>query len=687
MSMKRNSLALFLALLIATGLQPLGAEPAAGKVSLLVANLAIPESLGKIDERFQGTSSRWVIDIQDVHAHFGAQENIAAILDHLNELYGLRLVAFEGGWSTTSYPKTWALPSSREKQLLLRTLLEEDLITGAAFAAMTSKMPITLHGMEEANLYKKNLRVYLAFLKKKDAVEKQVTVFQNKLSREKAEVFNPELQQFDRELVKFRENPKSIDKFFPLLLNQADTLKLAIASLPQIDLFRKMTALEKSIDKEKLKSEAQRLTQENKQNRLSLEELLRHGKLTGEKLAFYPNAKKQMDLIKLQDQLAHDQLFQEMEKLVGMIKERLFQKDEERALDARFTRFLTAKKLISLKATPDDLKQYLAEKTTIQGELDDPLLAQALRWGSRFYHLAQKRDQIFFNKITSDPALTQEDVALVAGGFHTEGLRQKLKKAGISYLVITPNIGEESPNEALYIKRLENMRVKTQTLSETGPRLTPEQDEIIAGAIPKLVSGELRDVRDVVDLVLNGMAVELKTAGTKKDFMALPAEQQRKAVEQAVEAVLTGQATLAIKGEDISRLLKSSPLARSVFRAILANQKNKVAVLAKSVLDLPDLVSDALGSNVITLPAKNWAGALRHRILIAAQESKRLVMIASDYKGSLKPGNVLLPVDVLSLILFAQGGSGFNLDNPASRDAFIKLAQEILTSKGFGESA
>jgi len=65
--------------------------------SLDLGKMAIPESLGKVDERFQGTSKRWVINIQDVHAHFGAQENIAAIIDHLNTLYGLRLVAFEGG--------------------------------------------------------------------------------------------------------------------------------------------------------------------------------------------------------------------------------------------------------------------------------------------------------------------------------------------------------------------------------------------------------------------------------------------------------------------------------------------------------------------------------------------------------------------------------------------------------------
>ncbi|HLD50403.1 MAG TPA: hypothetical protein VJC08_04325, partial [bacterium] len=89
---------------------------------LSLANLAIPPSLGKMESRFVGQSERWVIHIQDVHAHLTAQENIGALLEHLHTYYGINTVAIEGGWSASSFPKSWALPPSRPKQMLGRAL-------------------------------------------------------------------------------------------------------------------------------------------------------------------------------------------------------------------------------------------------------------------------------------------------------------------------------------------------------------------------------------------------------------------------------------------------------------------------------------------------------------------------------------------------------------------------------------
>ena len=78
--------------------------PGAGTdASLALLNLAVPEEIGKVQERFTGGPTtqadghpRTIIQIQDVHAHATAQQNIAAILERLRAVFGIEKVALEG---------------------------------------------------------------------------------------------------------------------------------------------------------------------------------------------------------------------------------------------------------------------------------------------------------------------------------------------------------------------------------------------------------------------------------------------------------------------------------------------------------------------------------------------------------------------------------------------------------------
>lgn len=673
----------------------LAAVPFAGAAEkearpLSMANLAIPESLGKIEERFQGDSKRWIINIQDVHAHFGAQENIAAILNHLNEIYGLRLAAYEGGWNVTSYPKTWQIPSSRQKQLVLRTLMEEDLITGPAFAAMNSKMPMTLHGIEDSGLYKKNLAVYLEFLKGKEATEKQLSAIQNRLENEKTSVYNPDLLRFDRSLIKFREDSKTAAQFFPALLKQSQALGIDLDILPQLHLFHQMNELEKGIEKEKLNAEIQRLMQEHKNSRLSFEEMLRHGTFTDEKLSFYPNAQKQRDLLLLQDGLIHEALFEEIEKAVDLVKEKLFQSDAERSLDERFERLMTAKKIILFKASPADVRLYRQAKDLIEPEIAADGLEKALSLGADFYDLALERDLVFFQKVTTDPALIKEDIALVAGGFHTDGVREQLRKAGISYIVITPQLGQESPDEKLYYKQLQSLTPLLQTLSEIGNRLGDEQDERIAAAITRFQRGDFPDTRQVVAFVA-AHSVAAGQAAAEEDFLALSAEEQRKAVESALQSVLSGEqpVSVVIRADALRKLLDESALAQNILRALMENDANHITVLYKSFLDIPDVISDAFDkANIKTVGETDLDRAInRQRELQQAVRQNKLAVIADDYKNQ---SVLVLRESPLALLLFRpllEQGWRFAWDDPQTQTLITQMAEEILAAQGFLTSA
>ncbi|HXV27539.1 MAG TPA: hypothetical protein VD913_01100, partial [bacterium] len=64
-----------------------------------------------------------------------------------------------------------------------------------------------------------------------------------------------------------------------------------------------------------------------------------------------------------------------------------------------------------------------------------------------FYENAEKRDEAFFKNLSG--RMKKEGLnasLLVTGGFHTEGLTERFKRAGISFILITPQIGSVPEN-------------------------------------------------------------------------------------------------------------------------------------------------------------------------------------------------------------------------------------------------
>jgi len=671
--------------------QPAGFSVQAETAQLSLKNVAVPESLGKIDERFEGNGGRWVVHIQDVHAHFGAQENIAAILDHLNRLYGIRKVAYEGGWDETSYPKTWAIPPSREKQLVLRQLMEDDIITGPAFAAMNADTPITLKGIEDPELYKKNRAIYIEFIQQKDLIQKQVKSFEDRLENEKTATFHPELLAFDHELIKFREDAKTADKFIPNLLKQAETAQIDLSTLDQVELLGRAVKLEKSVDKQKLAAETARLMESFKNSRLSFEELVRSGKIPADKLSLYPNAYKQSQLMKLQDGIVHSRLFEQIESAIDKIKQSLFVSDAERDLDNRFTRFMTAKKIILFQASPKELQDLKNYREALQTELN-PALLKALKLGRRFYQLAKKRDAIFFDKLLSDPLLAKEDIAVVTGGFHTEGLSRHLREKGLAYVVITPQLGDQAPNEALYFKRLQARVHEKQTLSEINNRVSGEQDAAVAKAVEDFIHGRQRNLADLADAVEAPLAVA-QSEGTS--FMDLSDEEARDAVAAAVQSIQGGseKLTLVTQAAGLSRLIEQNPDTVSLINLILANPNNTLAVLYKSYAELPDVISDAATArNLLAIADPDISRALtrQRRLKDMADEKKGKISVAVMAKDYANTKVLVLDESIAALLLFRELlllGWKFSWQDPDTQKRIAELLHETLEKQGLISAA
>jgi len=69
-----------------------------------VETFTLPENLGKIKYKYQGSSNKTIIHIQDAHCNYACQQKITEILDYINKEYRVNTVNLEGG--VTFPPKT-----------------------------------------------------------------------------------------------------------------------------------------------------------------------------------------------------------------------------------------------------------------------------------------------------------------------------------------------------------------------------------------------------------------------------------------------------------------------------------------------------------------------------------------------------------------------------------------------------
>ena len=129
--------------------------------------------------------------------------------------------------------------------------------------------------------------------------------------------------------------------------------------------------------------------------------------------------------------------FSGLEQIIDALKEKLFQSEAQRALDREFQLFETLERISRLEATREDIR------------FSAPFLKEFkidLKSAMKFYDLAFKRDQVLSDAVIASAA-KQSRIIFITGGFHTDGIKQKLKQSGISYQVITPKISTVGSNE------------------------------------------------------------------------------------------------------------------------------------------------------------------------------------------------------------------------------------------------
>ncbi len=658
-----------------------------------LSDFAAPEGIGKIQERFTGNSPRVIVQIQDVHAHAIAQQNIATILERLRTVFGVEKAALEGAWSTTSLPKSHAIPTSRDKQLLAGTLLENDRISGPIHAAIMSPEPITLMGMEHAPLYEKNRELFLAHLKKKPEIRQKLLDYGTSLQSSQRSTWTPALQAFGKSFGKFRETLE-LREFFPSLLKTAESVETVSSDLDQIVLLQEIMTAEKSASKERLEAEIRALMQKYKNSSWNLEELVRGGKIPEEKMLLYPEIKKLAHLYELQDRINLQGLMSQVEILAGRVLEKLIKTPEEEALWDKAERFYLAERLLLLKAMPADLKIYENEKVALESELARIDLSEALALSLDFYAKVKERDDIFFEKITNDPSLAG-NIAIVTGGFHTDGLSQKFRDAGISYITVTPELGSMSMNEKLYearmaeplrdpvstLQRPDLGRVENQTLSELRNRIDVDENFVEALKIQKATNDVRRaEARFMGNAPLSQTAIRHAalpaTTFDETKFKLLDRAGQLRVVCDWFERIqgVHGKAMLVSQISILKKLLADKKVP-DLIEGIVKSNDFLVLIQDVPLTEVPEIFLESRGIERFEVRDMDTLVTQTPKFQQLAKKFPFAIM-KDGYQGGAR---VVLPEQPVSLVLYRIIALNPNLYQSAKNPEFLALLQDLVS--------
>ena len=155
-------------------------------------------------------SDKLVIHIQDAHCNYDAQMRIAEILEYIAEKYGIDHVNLEGGTGKYDLSVYRDIENENVRKKVADLFARDGELSGAEFLAATNPGEIVLNGVEDAELYKKNLLAYKETVKEKDRIEKKLDFLEAQVKKLKLHVYNDRLKECDAELGLYKDNKKTL---------------------------------------------------------------------------------------------------------------------------------------------------------------------------------------------------------------------------------------------------------------------------------------------------------------------------------------------------------------------------------------------------------------------------------------------------------------------------------------------
>lgn len=446
----------------------------------------LPPGLGTIQETFnpavQVKGDFPVVLIEDAHAVPGAQQAIEKIIVHLGERYEISETSAEGTSGTFDALLFRTFPFKRILGRVVDRYLADGELPGPAALAMRARKAVHVRGMEDMRLYEEDINAYLEAGKYREKLEAELMIIRGFLDSFKKAHYGPELLELDGALENFRSGADNLSSLAALMAQTGEANGMALRE----DYYPDLLALVKLVDVEEDvpsavtheisvlagqvktrlveyagKIEFNSRLQAYKTEQASAEDFLEYLMSAAQTKKIPLNLssalKERLARHRKAGSIESARLFDELERYAGYLKTRLIitpeQEEAERLTRAVYLlsgllafklsrnewnglRVLHEKGLASAKRSEAGLSDAAAKINSL-------LAAQEKRTAPyfQFYKIAEKREAAFFEHIrkAARPGRPAINVA-VAGGFHTQGLAEILRRENIPHVIITPAI-------------------------------------------------------------------------------------------------------------------------------------------------------------------------------------------------------------------------------------------------------
>ncbi|OGX05844.1 MAG: hypothetical protein A3G87_05190 [Omnitrophica bacterium RIFCSPLOWO2_12_FULL_50_11] len=452
----------------------------------------IPEAFAQVQSQSSRDHPKTVLLLLNAHTSSDAQRNIAETLKYL-QAQGINLIGLEGADDEIDGKLFRRFPFKDSLAHAAWRMVEEGTFTGAEYFYITAEKLPEFYGIEDRDLYLENREAFTQTIRSAATLQPALEALRGAVGALKKKVYSKRLFDFDRMITLHSEGELSFMDYLEGLVRAAKEAKIALPDYSNVYALAKAIERDRKLRKREREKNLERIQSGLNPRKLfdELEVITKHiyeRLITSEKEKTALEISIQFETLTklLTIQLTYEQWTalarsgqtktarlsppQPHSKPASVILSPAFggTKNPERdpsamhgALpqdDGAFanasTPFKPGGPVVDVASMFSLIRTVLHERAPELSMSEIMSIEKAQASAVRFYELADKRNEVFTQKIIRAMEESEKDVSVVVvGGFHEAGLKEALGAEGISTVVISPKIND-SASDIPYVDRM-----------------------------------------------------------------------------------------------------------------------------------------------------------------------------------------------------------------------------------------